>query len=264
MSLLEAALYGVIQGLTEYLPISSSAHLVLLPRFLGAQDPGLAFDVFVHLGTLCATLFYFRSDWLEMFFRPAQRGRLRQIIWATVPALIAGGLLHKWIETRLRGNLVIVCTLAAFGVLLWWVDRHRSSTGSKSAIGRALQKMSTRDAVMIGCAQTLALIPGVSRSGITMTAGRGLGFSREAAARFSFLLSAPVTGAALVFELRNISELFTSQLNWQVLTVAGLTSFFSGWLAISALLTIVKRFGYAVFAVYRVALATAIVLMLGV
>ena len=255
MSYFEAALYGVVQGLSEYLPISSSAHLVLLPQWLGTSDPGLAFDVFVHVGTLAATIVYFRKEWLAMF---QNRALFFKICVATAPALLIGALMHGWIATHARGTLVLASTLSLFGILLWAVDRY--AAGKKYL--KPLKNIDTQSALKIGLAQVWALIPGVSRSGITMTMARGLGFSREAAAKFSFLLSAPVTGAALVFEMRDIHKLTESQLGFDVLAIAALSAFVSGWLAIAWLLKLIRKRGYAVFAIYRVVLAGVILAFL--
>lgn len=243
--MLEAILYGAIQGLTEYLPVSSSAHLILLPKFLGERDPGLAFDVFLHLGTLMATLLYFRNDWLALL-----RGRLdwRPIAIATIPALAVGALAHGAVESTLRGAGVLVFSLSVGGVVLYLADRL-------SPRARDLGDIRIRDAVWIGVGQCLALIPGVSRSGSTITAGRLLGFDRGSAARFSFLISAPVTGAAVVFEMRKWGELIDGPVGAPALVAGGLAAFVFGWIAIGGLLRLVRRFDYLSFAVYRVGLA---------
>jgi len=262
MSYTEALLYGLVQGITEYLPISSSAHLILLPKFLKTEDPGLAFDVFLHLGTLFATLFYFWKDWRELL-RPSGIGAslrqntgvsLKLLIVATVPALIAGAALHGLIQSALRGEGIIVITLAVGGVMLYLSDRY--------ARGERLHTQATlRDAIVVGLFQCLALVPGMSRSGSTMSGARLIGMSRESAARFSFLMSAPVTAAAIVFELRHFGELFQSSLGIGPLLVAGLSSFAFGWLAIDGLLKVLKRVSFLGFAVYRVGLALAVYLV---
>ena len=261
MSYFEAFLYGVVQGLTEYLPISSSAHLILLPRFLGTQDPGLTFDVFMHLGTLAATLSYFWRDWVSVgkdVLRREKGPRLwKFIVLATIPALAVGAVVHGWVETALRGNLILICSLSFAGLFLFWVDYFFPSR-------RTLSDMTYRDALAVGFFQCLALIPGVSRSGATITAGRMLNFGRDASARFSFLISAPVTAAALVFELRNWPELLQSTVGAGPLIVAALSSFVFGWIAIGGLLRLLKRFGYFVFAFYRIALAITIYVYLGI
>jgi undecaprenyl-diphosphatase len=263
----QALLYGAVQGVTEYLPVSSSAHLILLPRFLNTEDPGLSFDVFLHLGTLLATLGYFWRDWLEilrnltrpaaLWAEPAHGASWKTIAIGTVPALIAGALLHHAAETVLRDNGLMVVTLAVGGILLYAVDLWMPQ--SKTVAG-----VSPRDALGVGLMQCLALMPGMSRSGSTMIGGRLLKLDRAAAARFSFLLSAPITAAAIVFELRKWPELMHGTVGIGPLVVAGLSSFLFGVLAIGGLLRMLRRFGYLSFAIYRVALAMAIYRILGV
>lgn len=271
MTYLDALLYGAIQGITEYLPISSSAHLILLPRFLGERDPGLTFDVFLHLGTLAATFTYFWRDWHAILHgvpglgaalprpdRAAENGRLswRLLVLGTLPALAAGALLHKQAETVFRGTPVLVGTLAIGGLLLWAVDHFRARR-------RDLGSLSWKDALLVGIIQCLALVPGMSRSGSTITGARVLGFDRAAAARFSFLLSAPVTAAAIVFELRKWRELLEGDVGAGQLLVAGVSAFLFGLFAIGGLLRLIRRFGYLSFAIYRVALAFTIFQVLG-
>jgi undecaprenyl-diphosphatase len=271
----EAILFGALQGLTEYLPVSSSAHLILLPRFLETRDPGLAFDVFLHAGTLASTLVYYWRDWKELFAglpgigrwferRAVGRGAealprnfWKWIVLGTVPALLAGALLHRLAEEQLRGNAVLASTLALGGILLWAADRF---AGGK----RPIQQLNWKTALGVGLAQCLALVPGMSRSGSTMMGGRLLGLDRAAAAKFSFLLSAPITAAALVFELRKWNEVVADLNGVGPLVAGALSAFLFGWFAIDGLLRVVRRFGYASFAVYRVALAAVIWAVLGV
>lgn len=268
MTYFEAVLYGAVQGISEYLPISSSAHLILLPKFLGTTEMGLTFDVFLHIGTLAATLIFFWKDWraiLRQVLNPRAAREPGSVDWrwiviATVPALIAGAAFHSWISTALRGNVVIMSTLVFWGVTLFVADRFAPARLSADRIG-------LREALGIGLFQCLALIPGTSRSGVTMTAGRIFGLDRASAARFSFLISAPITGAAIVFELRHWRELVdgmsASAGGVGPLVVAGFSSFAFGVITISGLLHVVKRFGYASFAIYRVALAGVIYFVLG-
>lgn len=272
----EAILYGAVQGVAEYLPISSSAHLILLPRFLGEASYGLAFDVFLHVGTLLATLIYFWKDWRAIFatmpviggwFRGktaeghtapwAQTLDWKLIAVATVPALIAGAVFHKWISTVLRGNLVLIITLVLGGIALFLADHFCKQ---KKDLGKATMK----DALLVGLIQCFALIPGISRSGSTMTGGRLLGFDRGAAARFSFLISAPITAAAVIFELRHWDELLQSAIGAGPLIAAGLSSFVFGMLTIGGLLRVLRTFGFLSFAAYRVLLALVIFQVLGI
>jgi undecaprenyl-diphosphatase len=264
MNYFDAIIYGAVQGLTEYLPISSSAHLILLPRVLGHEDPGLAFDVFLHFGTLFATLFYFWREWASIAltlpgmgfmktakFQPVPTVSWKLIVVATFPALLAGALLHDLAETVFRSPVVLVVTLALGGVLLVLVDRFCRSTKTTEQAG-------WKDALGVGLAQCLALVPGMSRSGITITGARFLGFDRAEAARFSFLISAPVTGAAAVFELRKWHEVFVPGTDYLMVFVACFSAFVFGALAIGMLLRLLRRFGFMSFAVYRVLLAVVI------
>lgn len=256
MGLIEAWVYGIVQGITEYLPVSSSAHLILLPRFLGTEDPGLAFDVFLHIGTLLATLTYFWRDWFQVFsIRSGQRLR-NALIVGTVPALLVGALVHKWVETSLRGNLVIAVSLAVGGIALYFADRFCDRS-------KRLSDLNPSNALTVGFFQCLALIPGMSRSGSTILGGRLLGLDRDSSARFSFLLSAPVTGAAILFELRHWKQLMNGPVGGTALCAALLGSFLSGCLAIGGLLALLKRFGYGAFAIYRVLLGIVILKVLG-
>lgn len=283
MSYFEALLYGAVQGIAEYLPISSSAHLILLPKFLGERSYGLAFDVFLHLGTLMATLIYFWREWRQTLAtvpliggwfkpkRPSMPGDgsgvapasweepvdWKLIVIGTIPALIVGALAHKYIATVLRGNLVIIITLTLGGVLLFVSDRFFKQL-------RTLRQLDRYGALWVGIAQCFALIPGISRAGATMTGGRLLKLDRASAAKFSFLLSAPVTAAAVVFELRHWSELVNGPIGLGPLLVAGFSSFIFGMIAIGGLLRILRRFGFGSFALYRICLAAVIYFVLGV
>lgn len=263
MTYFQSFLLGFVQGLTEYLPISSSAHLILLPRLMGFPDPGLAFDVFLHLGTLGSTLIYFRKDWWEMLcslkprkpHNPGQSGTPKGLSWkhvvlGTVPVLAVGAVVHPWVSTVLRGNEVIVASLSLGGVALWLID-------ARCKQNQNLTQLSYTAAGWIGLLQCLALIPGVSRSGSTIIGGRLLGLDRASAARFSFLLSAPAVMAALAFELRHWSEFVTlgHEIGWGCLALGALSAFVSGCLAIGGVLYLVRSFSYLSFALYRVALA---------
>ena len=190
MTFMQILLLAMLQGLTEFLPVSSSAHLILLPIIADWQDQGLAFDVAVHVGTLSAVVFYFRhtlrkitADWWQSLLRRTAVGDSR-LAWAvgfgTIPVGLAGLLLGDFIETALRSPLVIAITTIGFGLLLGWADWQGKRQRDEYSLG-------WRDVIVIGVAQALALIPGTSRSGITITAGLMLGLTRDAAARFSFL-----------------------------------------------------------------------------
>ncbi len=249
---------GLVQGLGEFLPISSSGHLVLTPWLFGWEDPGLSFDVALHFGTLIAVLWYFKKDWFDIF-RKAKEGEggvkkiknslLFFIVIATIPGVLAGLLLDDYAETVFRSPLIIAFTLAVGGFLLYLVDR-------KIRHKKSLDLMSWKNAVLIGLAQAIAIIPGVSRSGITITAALAMGISRKDSARFSFLLSTPIILGAVILKF---DEFVTDSFNLETMigiVVAGI----SGYLAISLLIKFVEKASYAVFFWYRLALAVVIVL----
>lgn len=259
MTVFQAIVLGLVQGLTEFLPVSSSAHLALAPWLLGWKDPGLAFDVALHLGTLVAVAWYFRRDWVELTRSAVQLLRTREVrttadrrvlllIAATIPAGLGGVLLKDYAETVFRHPAITASMLILLGVILWVVDRAAGTA-------RALDTLTARDAWLIGFAQVCALVPGVSRSGSTMTAARALGFERGAAARFSFLMSLPIITAAVVFKLPDVLR------DGGALgpLLAGITAAaVSSWLAITVLLRFVSRNSFGVFAVYRVVLGVVV------
>jgi undecaprenyl-diphosphatase len=248
MPLTHAIILGVVQGLTEVLPISSSAHLVLFPWLWDWHYQGLSFDVALHLGTASAFLVYFWKDWLGLFKRDTYL--LWCIVLATIPAALAGAMFEKQAETVFRSPLIIMLMLAVFAIVLWWAD----SRGKKE---KTLAQMDIKTAFTIGLAQVLALIPGVSRSGITITAGLYRGLSREAAARFSFLLAAPIVIAAAILKLPKLQSADLTLPFW-------LGIFFSsasGLLAIRFLLRFVQKASFRIFVLYRLALAAIIIII---
>lgn len=256
MELMQAVWLALLQGLTEFLPISSSAHLILLPHVVGWADQGLAFDVAVHVGTLIAVLGYFRRDvaklivaWLTSVSlrRVTAESRLAwYVLVGTIPVGIAGLLLNDAAETILRSPLVIAASTIGFGLFLWFAD-------IQGARMRNLEQMQWRDCLVIGLFQILALIPGTSRSGITMTGGLLLGLTRDASARFSFLLSIPVI--ALAGGLKTL-ELIQSgpAIDWLPIGVGVLVSAVSAWLCIALFLRLLERIGMLPFVIYRLAL----------
>ncbi len=261
MYLLQAIVLGLVQGVTEFLPISSSAHLVLTPYLFGWEDPGLAYDVALHMGTLVAVLVYFWRDWLEMARQCVTRGattgpNTAHIVWiivGTMPAVVAGLLLEEQAEAIFRNPLLIACTLAAFGFLLWYWD----TKGSKA---RDFAHFHLRDAVIIGVAQALAIVPGVSRSGITITAALALGLTRSHAARFSFLLSAPITAGAGILKSSYMIDTLQAGGPAAAMVVMGfVASLLSGLAAIYFLSVILKSRSFKGFVWYRLALALFIV-----
>jgi undecaprenyl-diphosphatase len=261
MDLVQTIVLAIVQGLSEFLPISSSGHLILVPHFLRWPDQGLAFDVAIHMGTLLAVLLYFRkqlgamaTSWIDSVLRGrhSRDSRLAwQVIVATLPVGLAGLVLADSIETSFRQPLLIAGTLTVFGILMYLADRFGAS-------GREEYDLTWPQALAIGCAQALALVPGTSRSGVTMTAGRGLGMSRTSAARFSFLLAVPGTAAAGAYEAY---KLLTSDVpvNWGPMIVGAAFAALSGVACIHFLLAFLGRIGLLPFTIYRLALAAVIV-----
>ena len=268
MSWLQIIVLAIVQGLTEFLPISSSGHLVLVPSVLGWGDQGLAFDVAVHFGSLLAVCLFFRKDIAGLFRGGMQLLGLNVrtvdaqiesrlligLALGTIPAAIAGLSLAGWIENNLRDPAVIVYTLSGYAALMALADR----IGGRE---RNITDVGVWDAFLIGCAQALALVPGTSRSGVTITAGRLLGFARQDAARFSFLLSVPVILLASAFKM---IELVTGSVAvpWAELGVAVLISGIVAYVSIGFFMRFVSRIGLLPFAVYRFALAAVIVYVL--
>ncbi len=256
MDTLQIVLLAIVQGLTEFLPISSSAHLILVPVILQWPDQGLAFDVAVHVGSLLAVMIYFRHEvvnmtqaWFSSVFRQRHNQDSRLAWWViigTIPAVIAGFLFKDIIETDLRSPLVIAWATIGFGVLLGIADKVQRHV-------RTEYTLSFKDVLIVGSFQALALIPGTSRSGITMTAGLLLGLNRDAAARFSFLLSIPIILASGVFKTRDLVE---SQLpvEWGLLILAVALSATSAFICIHFFLQLINRIGMMPFVIYRLLL----------
>lgn len=255
---------ALIQGFTEFLPVSSSAHLILPSTLLGWPDQGLAFDVAVHVGTLLAVVGYFRADLLRMLkgcLASVGEGRLNPearlallIIVATVPAGLAGILLESVIEQHLRSGLVIAIATIVFGIALGWADR-----GGREAL--PMSRLGWRAALWIGGAQALALIPGTSRSGITMTAALLLGFERQVAARFSFLLSIPLIAAAGLLKTLELVQ-SGAEAQWGQVGLGALLAFVSAVLCIHVFLRYLDRFGFTPYVVYRLLLGVVLLVML--
>ncbi|MEH0741949.1 undecaprenyl-diphosphate phosphatase [Vibrio cholerae] len=260
MSYFEAFILALIQGLTEFLPISSSAHLILPSAILGWDDQGLAFDVAVHVGTLAAVIIYFRQEvvtLLSSFFASifrAERSKEAKLAWmillATIPACIFGLLMKDIIEIYLRSAWVIATTTIVFGLLLWWVDKTATLADDEYQAG-------WKKALFIGLAQAMAMIPGTSRSGATMTAALYLGFTREAAARFSFLMSIPIillAGGYLGLKLVISGE----PIHTGFLLTGIVTSFVSAYLCIHFFLKLISKMGMTPFVIYRLLLGVGL------
>lgn len=247
---------ALIQGLTEFLPISSSGHLVLMPQLFGWPDQGLAFDVAVHIGTLSAVLLYFRQDvwlmtrdWSQSLIsrQPTSNSRLAWwIIFATIPAVVFGLFINGGLEEALRNPLIIAATTIGFGALLWWSDVKGKQVRDEYNLG-------FKDIMIIGFAQALALIPGTSRSGITITAALMLGLTREAAARFSFLLSIPIILGAGLLKLKDLIESH-HPVQWDAMIGGTIISAVSAYIIIALFLKWISNIGMAPFAWYRFAL----------
>jgi undecaprenyl-diphosphatase len=254
MDLLQAIALALMQGITEFLPVSSSAHLILLPQMMeGWADQGLAFDVAVHVGTLSAVLIYFRRELSEMAvdwtlsLKTRQQTMNSRLAWAvlfgTIPIGLAGLLFKDFIELNLRSPAVIALATIIFGLLLWWAD----AMGKRN---RDEYTISILDVIVIGFTQAIALIPGVSRSGATMTAGLLLGLTREAAARFSFLLSIPVillSGVLVTIDL--IRE--GSPVEWSLMIIGTVLAGVTAYLCIHFFLKLLERIGMLPFVIYR-------------
>ena len=263
METLHIVVLALIQGLTEFLPISSSAHLLLPQGILGWPDQGLAFDVSVHVGTLSAVLLYFRKDvtvliaaWSNSTFKGQHNGDSRLawlLVLATVPAALAGLLFDDFIEANLRSTLVIAVTTIVFGLLLWWADRPRGNQFDNIA------QLTISAVFIIGCAQALALIPGTSRSGITITAALLCGLPRLQAARFSFLMAIPII---LLSGGYKILQLVISQAEapWLDLTLGIVLAAISAYLCIHYFLNFINRIGMLPFVIYRLVLGIFLLL----
>lgn len=263
MAVWQEIVLALIQGLTEFLPISSSAHLILFPRLMDWADQGLAFDVAVHVGTLGAVLLYFRRelaamtrDWLQSLLtrRLTAEARLAWgVLLGTIPVGLAGLLFKDFIATSLRSPGVIALATIGFGLLLWWADRRGRRTRDEYSLG-------WKDVLVIGLAQALALIPGTSRSGITITAGLMLGLTRAGAARFSFLLSIPVITLAGLLEARDLYQ-GTAPLPWTDLLLGAAVSGIVAYLTIHYFLALLERIGLLPFVIYRLLLGLVLLVV---
>jgi undecaprenyl-diphosphatase len=262
---LQAVVLGLIQGLTEFLPISSSAHLRIYPEIFGWGDPGAAFTAVIQIGTELAVLLFFRHDiwrigkaWVLSLFRPEYRGHLDArmgwfIITGSLPIVVLGIALKDVIERDFRSLWLIGTTLIVLGLILGIADRVGGTD-------KTIKQISLRDAILMGLAQALALIPGVSRSGATLSMGRLLGYEREAATRYAFLLAIPAVIGAGLFELKDVPD-GDNLYGWGPTIVATVVSFVVGYAAIAWLLRYVTTRSYAPFVLYRVALGTATLIL---
>jgi undecaprenyl-diphosphatase len=270
MPIFHAIVLGLVQGLTEFLPVSSSGHLLLVPWLMGWKDFAdvsveKAFDVALHLGTLIAVVGYFRHDLakyiqegLRMVFqrqRPGTpEGRLAWLlVVASIPAALFGAIFGNWVDENLGKPVIIGVSLMVFAVVLAWADRRPGE--------RDFSQMSRRDAGLIGMAQVLALNPGTSRSGISISAARLLGFDRDSAVRFSFLLSIPVTAGAVFVKLTKLFKDGVPEGLAMPMLIGVVTAGLSGWLAVAGLLRLIKTQTFNAFVIYRLAAGVAVVII---
>ena len=271
MSIFHAIVLGLVQGLTEFLPISSSGHLILAPWLFGWNDFNdieiqRAFDAALHLGTLVAVLFYLRADLIpyvregiKVVVAPKKANktigrRAWMFVLSAVPAGIAGAIAENWITEKLGTPALIAISLMLFGAVLVWADRQ---TGT-----RDLNSFSTRDALLIGAAQVLALNPGTSRSGITITAARTFGFSRDAAARVSFLMSVPVIGGAVLLKLTKLAKDGIPEGLLTPMIVGIVAAGISGWIAMWGMIRLLRSRSFTPFVMYRFAVGIGVLSLL--
>jgi len=264
MTWFEAIILALVQGFTEFLPISSSAHLILPSQILGWSDQGLAFDVAVHVGTLMAIVIYFRREvvdlsgaWIKSVTgrEQTQKSHLAWlIILSTIPAGLAGIFFNDYISENLRSTAVIATTTIVFGLVLFIADRR----GSRML---HIENIDVKAALVIGLSQAIALIPGTSRSGITMTAALLLGYSRHAAARYSFLLSIPLIAAAGLLKAKELMET-GSENDWFLVGVGTGVAFVSAYVCIYGFLALLDRIGFTPFVIYRLLLGTVLLALM--
>lgn len=262
----QASILGIIQGITEFLPVSSSGHIILIPELFGWSDQGLGFDVVVHLGTLLAVIVFFRKKLFQIitgfitghskrFSKPRQLGWL--LILATIPAGLAGIFLQDFVESTLRSPLVVAVSLILWGVVLGIADRY-----GENSQDRKIEELNWKHVLFIGCAQAIALIPGTSRSGITMTAGLFCKLDKTEAAEFSFLMSVPIIGSAGVLKLSQLINSGLIERSLEFLIIGFVVSAISGFVAIWLLMGLIKKWNYLPFAVYRVVIALVIFMVI--
>lgn len=263
MPLIQAVVLGIVQGITEFLPISSTAHLVLVPWLFRWQSPGLAFDVALHVGTLLAVIWYFRHDlWRLLKALPRALGKrdfvidpdhrlIGQLALGILPAGVLGFLLDDWVETTLRDPRIIGAMLIAVGLLLAWADRRSGD--------RDMAHLTYPMAIAIGFAQAIALVPGTSRSGVTMAVALALGLQRESSARFSFLLGLPVIAAGGIFKMKEAFPLPDGQVAY--FAVGMVAAAVSGYLCIRYFLRYLKHSNFTPFVIYRMLLGVFVLVV---
>lgn len=269
MPIYQVVILALAQALTEFLPISSTAHLFLFPWIFGWGDPGLTFTMAVHAGTLVAVLLYFLRTWLSLGLagmglkypanaRPDEVATHRKLFWylvaATIPAALAGAFLEHHVETTFRSPYLMGAMLILVGVLMWWAE-------SRAHLTRAIESLSFSDAMTIGLAQAIALIPGVSRSGITLTAGIFKGLTREASARFTFLLSTPIIAGAAAKQLIDLRHTPIAPAETTGLLIGGVVSAVAGYLVIAFFMRYLQTRTLKIFIYYRIAFGIIVLLL---
>ncbi len=254
MNLIQAIVYGIVQGIGEFLPISSTAHIILVPWFFGWRDPGVVFDVALHLGTAAAVISFFLKDWIVLIKaglsspKSADGKLFWLIVLATIPGGIVGVLLDKYMET-FRNPVLIGIMLIIMGIILYLADKM----GCEDV---ELDNISLSHSIIVGISQALAIVPGVSRSGITMSTGRILGIKRESIAKFTFLMSAPIILADGLYHARRLGGVPVDKVSF---IASVLTSAIVGALSIGFLLKYLKRKGFGIFAIYRFILGAFVI-----
>ncbi|MBI2219025.1 MAG: undecaprenyl-diphosphate phosphatase [Candidatus Rokubacteria bacterium] len=259
MSYTQGVVLGIVQGLTEFLPVSSSGHLILVPHVFGWPDQGLAFDAVMHLGTLGALLAYFHRELLGMARGTLSRRVGALLILATVPAALVGVLFESAIEARLRSPLVIATTTAFWGIVMWIADRRARAAPTSG--GDPLEHIGWAQGLAVGTAQALSLVPGTSRSGITITTGLLAGIDRATAARFSFLLGILITGGAGAKKALTLFQVGVPTAQAGPLAAALVAALVSGWLAVWFLVSYLRRGSLTPFVIYRLILAAVILVV---
>jgi len=267
MNIIESIILGIVQGLTEFLPISSSAHLLIFPKIMGWHEPPFVFDTSLHLGTLISLLVYFRNDILNLLksffkgikyksFENNKEGKLAlYILFGTIPAGLFGLFFEKIIEQKLHNPKVIVFTLFFLGILLLISDSY-------SKKDRNFDNLTFKDIIIIGFAQAMALIPGTSRSGITMTSALFLNLNRETSARISFLLGIPITAAAALYKLKDLFEINLDINTINYFSLGVISSAITGFICIKYLLKFLKSNSFTIFAIYRIILSSFLLILI--
>ncbi|KWT90507.1 undecaprenyl-diphosphate phosphatase [Candidatus Magnetominusculus xianensis] len=253
MEILQSILMGIVQGVTEFLPVSSTAHLILVPWFLGwgGVINSMSFDIALHVGTLLALLIVFFKDWLEILLR--KQRLLMLLVIATIPGAVVGKLLDKFVDSHLRSPWVIAASLVVVGIVMYLAEKQSIKlTG--------VNDLSVTDAVIIGVSQAIAIIPGVSRSGITISSGLILGMKRDEAARFSFLMSTPIIAGAAALHGIHMLNGRGEAIDPKIFIAGVAASFVAGLVAITWFLKFLKRFSLTFFVYYRFVLAVVVVL----